>query len=370
MRAGMGDCVFAPFYETLKRRGVRFEFFHRLENVRLAETPPGVRAYVEALEFDVQAKIASGAEYNPLIDVKGAPCWPASPDFAQLENGETLKRDGRRFESHWDRHKAGSKTLKVTRDFDFVVLGVSIGAIPHVCREIVARDPRWRAMIDNVKTVATQSFQVWMREDISTLGWRDPPVTLSAFVKPFDTWGDMTHVAPAEDWPEPPAAIAYFCNVLADADAQLQPGHPDYESSRREEVRRNAVDFLEQQIHHLWPKAVLASGGFDWSLLMAPPPASLGRPREPVVGQARFASQFWTANVNPTDRYVLMLPGTPRHRISPLDNTYDNLTIAGDWTDCGHSAGCVESAVMSGRLAAHAISLSPPLEEIVGYDHP
>ena len=43
-----------------------------------------------------------------------------------------------------------------------------------VCREIVARDPRWRAMIDNVKTVATQAFQVWMREDMATLGWTRP----------------------------------------------------------------------------------------------------------------------------------------------------------------------------------------------------
>src|SRR4029077_1267453 len=36
MRAGMGDVVFAPFYQVLKKRGVRFEFFHRLERVRLA----------------------------------------------------------------------------------------------------------------------------------------------------------------------------------------------------------------------------------------------------------------------------------------------------------------------------------------------
>ena len=32
--------------------------------------------------------------------------------------------------------------------------------------------------------------------------------------------------------------------------------------------------------------------------------------------------------------------------------TYDNLTIAGDWTDSGFHSGCVEGAVMSGRLAA------------------
>ena len=67
---------------------------------------------------------------------------------------------------------------------------------------------------------------------------------------------------------------------------------------------------------------------------------------------------------------MLSLPGTARHRISPLDNSYDNLTVAGDWTECGHNAGCVEAAVMSGRLAAHAISRVPALEDIVGYDHP
>ena len=86
--------------------------------------------------------------------------------------------------------------------------------------------------------------------------------------------------------------------------------------------------------------------------------------------EARFATQFWSANVNPSDRYTLPLPGTVSQRISPLDNTYDNLTIAGDWTNCGLNMGCVEAAVMSGRLAAHALSQSPPLEDIIGYDHP
>ena len=67
---------------------------------------------------------------------------------------------------------------------------------------------------------------------------------------------------------------------------------------------------------------------------------------------------------------MLSLPGSSKFRISPLDRTYDNLTIAGDWTDCGFNVGCVEAAVISGRLAAHALTLSPPLEDIVGYHHP
>ena len=47
------------------------------------------------------------------------------------------------------------------------------------------------------------------------------------------------------------------------------------------------------------------------------------------------------------------------------------MTVAGDWTACGLDAGCVEAAVMSGMLAAHAITgEEPALESIIGYDHP
>jgi uncharacterized protein with NAD-binding domain and iron-sulfur cluster len=358
MRAGMGDIVFAPLYEVLKRRGVRFEFFHRLENIKLPERlAPGERAYVEALEFDVQAEVEG--EYQPLIDVNGVPCWPSEPDFAQLVDGEAMKAEGRRFESHWDRRRAGAKTLHVTKDFDFVVLGVSVGAIPFVAREIIRRDARWRAMVDNVKTVASQAFQIWLDRDAADLGWTDPPVVLSGFTKPFDTWADMTHLSSQESWRVAPRHIAYFCNVLED---RGDPDAPGYEAAMREAVRENAVRFLKHDMHELWSKAA-APGVFRFDWLIDPDGAG-------AQGEARFASQFWTANVNPTDRYVLMLPGTLRYRISPLDNAYDNLTIAGDWTDCGYNAGCVEAAVMSGRLAAHALSGAPRLEAIVGYDHP
>ena len=47
-----------------------------------------------------------------------------------------------------------------------------------------------------------------------------------------------------------------------------------------------------------------------------------------------------------------------------------NATIAGDWTDAGFNAGCVETAVMSGLLAAHALSGAPDLDTLVGYHHP
>jgi uncharacterized protein with NAD-binding domain and iron-sulfur cluster len=376
MRAGMGDVVFAPFYEVLRRRGVTFKFFHRLQNVKLADADglaPGEKRYVEALEFDVQAETLGGREYRPLIDVRGMRCWPAKPDFRQLKGGARIRREGWEFESHWDRRKVATRELRVMRDFDFVVLGVSIGALPYVCREILAVDPRWRAMVDKVRTVATQAFQIWLSEDLQELGWDIPPVTLTSFVKPFDTWADMGHVIPAEDWRHPPRTAAYFCNVLADPTHEPDAADINYPRRRREEVRANAIAFLSRDIRNLWPKAMRRSGEFRWELVVDPAAdkkTTKKKKRKPSPERSRFDTQFWTANINPSDRYVLALPGSPEYRISPLDNTYDNLTIAGDWTECGLNVGCVEAAVMSGRLAAHAIAGWPALEDIVGYDHP
>lgn len=362
MNAGMGDIVFAPLYEVLVRRGVRFAFFHRLEQLRLASADNGDGPHVAALDFAVQAEVAGGGAYQPLVDVDGLPCWPSEPDWQQLVDGERLRAVGVELESFWETRIARRTTLRVGADFDLAVLAVGLGAVPHVARELVERDPRWRAMVDHVQTVATQAFQVWLREDMAALGWRDPQINLSGFVEPFDTWADMRHLLPREQWPETVRALAYFCSVLPDLDGG---GRDDagYAARAHAQVRANAVAFLERDIAHLWPRAAAPGGGFRWELLAA---ASDGGGR----GAERFASQFWTANVNPSDRYVLSLPGSSAYRLSPLDDTYDNLTIAGDWTACGFNAGCVEAAVMSGRLAAHALCRSPALDDIVGYDHP
>ncbi len=301
------------------------------------------------------------------MDIQGLPCWPSSPDYRQLVDGERCERERWHFESHWDRRKVRTKTLRVADDFDFVVLGVSLGAIPHICKEIVARDPRWRAMVDHVKTVATQAFQIWLGPDMKDLGWTDAPIVVCGFTDPFDTWADMRHLLAHERWPQQPRSLAYFCNVLPEPDGAGTSGDSQYPALLHEQVRRTAMRFLNRDIVNLWPQAVGASGEFRWDLLVDPAGPRGPAPRD---ADACFASQYWRANVNPSDRYALSLPGSSAYRISPLDETYDNLTIAGDWTDCGFNAGCVEAAVMSGRLAAHAISQSPRLEDIVGFDHP
>jgi uncharacterized protein with NAD-binding domain and iron-sulfur cluster len=364
MSAGMGDVVFAPLYQVLRRRGVRFEFFHRLRNVRLAPQRKGEVSYVSALEFDVQARIKGGGEYDPLVHVHNLPSWTSRPDYRQLLHGTQLARAGRDFEAGWDERRVAARTLRVTSDFDFVVLGVGGGAVPHVAGELAEREPRWREMVRHLRTVSTQAFQIWLHPDVRALGWQQPGVNLSGFVEPFDTWADMSHLIAEERWPEPVATVAYFCGVLPDS----APGTMTrrFHAQQRELVRANAVRFLNRDVGAMWPRAA-GDGVFRWNMLASP-----GRFRRPAgtVDERRFDTQYWTANVNPSDRYVLSLPGGIGYRVSPLDMTFDNLTVAGDWTASGLDTGCIESAVMSGLLAAHAISHTPPLDTIVGYDHP
>jgi len=352
MNGGMGDIVFAPLYQVLKERGVRFEFFHRLQNVRLSRRQAGQPSFVRSLEFDVQARIKGGEEYQPLVEVNNLASWTSKPDYEQLVHGGKFERESRDFESAWDRGREGTRTLRVIRDFDFVVLGVSIGALPAVAGELIERAPLWRDMVRHVKTVPTQAFQIWMRKSCRELGWMHPPMSLSGFVEPFDTWADMSHLIPEESWTNPVKSIAYFCSVLPDA----------VTDGAAEKVRANAIRFLDKHVGNLWSKATRSNGGFRWDLL-----AVEGKGKS---GPDRFDTQYWAANINPTDRYVQSLPGSIMYRVSPLDMTFDNLTIAGDWTATGLDSGCIESAVMSGLLASHAISQRPLLHEIIGYDHP
>lgn len=386
MTAGMGDIVFAPLYEVLRRRGVQFRFFHRLRHVQLSSPEEG-DPHVTALHFDVQASVKNHAEYQPLTDVHGLPCWPAQPDYAQLVDGAKLRRQRVELESPWETRIAGERVLHVGADFDLVVLGLGVGAVPMVCRELIERSPRWRAMAQHSRSVATQALQLWLRKDAASLGWAHPPINLSGFVEPFDTWADMSHLIPMELGAEkaarsPIKSVAYFCSPLPDpspaspvavAPLGLLPPHlcgEDFQQAQRAVVRDNAEHFLNQHIGALWPAAVRPRGGFRWELLAAPFEPRQRTATAARAGSERLDSQYLSANVRPSDRYALSLPGAQKHRLSPLDRSFDNLTVAGDWTESGLNTGCVESAVMSGLLAAHAICLSPSLSAIIGYDHP
>ena len=122
-------------------------------------------------------------------------------------------------------------------------------------------------------------------------------------------------------------------------------------------VRARTVDFLRREVGHLWPNAVV-DGDFRWDLLCGD---------DAAIGDVRLGGQYVRANVDPSERYVLSVPGSGRYRLRADESGYANLVLAGDWTDSGLNAGCIEGAVVSGVQAANAATGSPLLERVAGF---
>ena len=420
MRSGMGDAVFAPLYRVMllqeeKLLGnkripnvspVRFHFLHALEAVQLEKDANNLRR-VTRLTFKTQGNAdeldALGGE---ALDRVG--CWPD---------------DARRFATAIDSQPIDRRVLDNGPDgFDAVIFAMGIDDFLDICAggrpgkaagksefyEIMG--PRWEKMGREVRTVATQAAQAWLDKDLDELGWHRGSGLITALEMPFDTWGDMTHTFPAEQaWRKatgcgvvPSSAaksVAYFCGVLSQHEidqrrvllrlqaakmletwssalrsaaakgnakqlrARIQGVNEHLQRLRREmeasedtavgdaitaKVGENLDELLKHNIRSAWPRA------FD-------------NQRTALDNEIGRHVQ---ANYRGSDRYTLSLPGSIDDRISPLDRTVENMVIAGDWTACGLDAGCVEAAVMSGMLAAHAITREPSLDSIIGYHHP
>ena len=375
--AGTGETVIAPLYEVLKRRGVRFEFFHKVRQLRLGPD----RTAVEAIEFDVQATLkdrSAGAEYQPLIDVKELPAWPGQPLFDQLEQGEALRSRNIDLESWWSPWEpVGQRTLRAGEDFDRVVFGISIGAVPYLCRELIDHSPAWRDMVERVTTVQTQTMQLWFNRSTRDLGYladfKYPHDTVigATYINPLDGSVDFTHLLKWESWPDQmgPKSLWYFSGAMDDCTEPPPFTDHDYPRRQHDRVRAQCVQYLQASVGPLWPQATTNAlhppgdpMGLDFSVLH-----QFSETSPPAEGVKRFEQQFWRANVDPTERYVTSPPGSTRYRLKAWGSGYANLVLAGDWIYTGLNVGSVEGTVMSGKLASHAISGLPALASIVGY---
>jgi hypothetical protein len=246
----------------------------------------------------------------------------------------------------------------VQQDFDAVIFAMGrdeFGAVlnRHGHTDTGARTiPKpWTGLADRGQTVATKSAQVWLTRDLEELGWYRGSGIISALGLSFDTWADMTHTLASERaWQRAKTqetgeadrarSVAYFCGVI--------PGETPDNGPHNATVGQD-LETLLGEMGTLWPDAF----------------------KDGQTAHALVVDRHVQANTEGSDRYSLSLPGSIQHRLSPLDRTVLNASVAGDWTACGLDAGCVEAAVMSGMLAAHAITGDEPrLESIVGYDHP
>ena len=331
MQAGMGDAIFGPIYEVLKKRGVKFEFFHRVSELKL--NPQGTA--VDAIQLDVQATLKDPQkEYAPLSVCEKLPaCWPAHPLYDQLAEGKQLEDGGFNLESFWTTWKnPRTKMLKAHRDFDQIVLGISIGALPYLFPNAKNLPRAFDLMLQQVQTVGTQSMQLWVNRQLEDLGWQQGSAVLDAFADPLNTWAVMDHLLPRENWPaDVIQGLHYFCGPMP---GKVPPrDDPDAPAKALERVRAAGEAFIKDSLPFLWPK--MNNAGF------------------------KIESTYHRANIDPSERYVLSVAGSTKYRLRANESGLANLVLAGDWTNNGFNAGCVEAATMSGIQAANAIQGRP-----------
>jgi len=353
MQAGMGDVVFAPYYEVLARRGVEFRFFHQVTGIEAADDGQGPR--VTRLQIQRQVPL-KGDVYQPLVDVKGLPCWPSAPLYEQIDDqvAKDLQDGQINLESNWSGWQGVEQLeLQVERDFDEVVLGISVAGLAALSPSLCALDPAFARMTQAVATVATQAVQLWQNRDAWQLGWTgspqggQAPELLGFAAQAMDSWADVSYLVEREDWSHgtPPADISYFCGVLEAPPAPPIGKRDDYPQKQAAQVRADFIDLMNAKLGAYWPEAV-TTAGYRWDYLLAP---------DDVQGPARFDYQYWRANVDPSERYVQSVAGSSRYRL-PTDGTVcRNLYLTGDWIRNGFNMGCVESATLSGLQTARAL---------------
>ena len=311
MQAGMGEVIFAPLFEVLRRRGVEFRFFHRVDALRLDDDGRSIAA----IDLGIQAEVAAGAHaYDPLIRVKGLPCWPDAPLASQLRSPDCL--DGVDLESVWSpRRDVGRCTLQAGRDFDTVVFAISLGMVPHVCGELLdgfsglAVDGRQRrngrhtglsALVVRRRRDARLARALWGHRQWFRFAVRHLGVNVAS----------PARRGLARD--KQPRTIAYFCSVLdTSTPRERRLRHPERDHRRCENGRERSWNAMWRRCGRP-PSTTADSAG----------PSSATAPPAAKHGHERLDSQYVRANVDPSDRYVQSLPGTDavpiatgRHRL-------------------------------------------------------
>lgn len=303
MTAGMGEIVFAPMHQVLTARGVGLRYHHAVEEV----VPDASGSELREIRL---RRPQPDAIVGPLERVGGMPCFVDRPPPPGPH--ETV-------------------VLRQGVDFDTAVLAVSLGAVPDVAPRIVAHRPEWRAMVDHVGTVRTRAAQVWMRDPEPDLGWPEPGATFAGLDAPLDTVASMSHLLPVEArGAAGPATLAYLCSVAPDTDTPAE-----------------VATVLDRHLR-AFGRAVWPDGGPEG------------------INDGQVVDRYLRLNDDPSDRYVQALPGTDLHRLRVDASGVRHLILAGDWTDCGLNAGCIESATISGIEAAAAVEGRPLTDRVLG----
>jgi uncharacterized protein with NAD-binding domain and iron-sulfur cluster len=341
MNGGAGEVVVAPLYLALRRRGVRFEFFHKLSAV----LDTGDSRAIAGLRFGRQARAISSDGYEPLIAVDGRRCWPSEPRYDQLVDGDALRDRHIDLESDWVPDDAFEPvTLERGVDFDHVVLAMPPAALSRVLPpRLCAASPGLQSAL-TLPSVATLGLQAWFDSGPNEIFRAGAGGLASAYATPLDTFADMSHLVELERWPpgDAPRSLLYLCGPVP-----LPRDNPT-PAAIRERAMAQAVEWMEHDATRAVPGAFGSDGVFAWSTLHGS-----------AAGAARLAEQFLSVNVNASALYCQAPDGAEPRRPTPDGTGVDGLTVVGDWVRTGLGYGCIESAVMAGFAGAGVISGTP-----------
>ena len=359
VEAGMGECAITPYYLALQKSGrVTFQFFSRLTGLELN----GGR--VASFQLRRQAT-PKGPPYSPLSG-KDNTQWSATPLYDQLEEGGALSKGteladgGFDLESSYSAWEGVSDQVVEVAEGDFVVLAIPSPELTGVQAGFGPDQASWEQMLARVTGVATVSAQLWLNCSLKDLGWPPTgidvpdPALIGAFTDPLGNIADMSRLIPQEGWQDPsrngakdiPVGLLFLCGMFKDDAPPPPAGHPApaYIADAQAKARQILADWLANAAPAIMPNI----GG---NVLYVPSEVQGGN--VPAI-----AWQYAGANVGPAHRYVTSFPGTIQSRIPPDCRQRlgaSNLLLAGDWTDNGFNAGCLEAAVTSGRMAARAV---------------
>ncbi len=332
-----GDLIVQPLYDVLKGRGVKFEFFSRVDEL----VPDVAGTEITSVKIGRQAALAS-ADYDPLDTLpSGQRVWPDRPLFDQLADGAALKASGANLESRWTTWPDAlpPKLLTAGQDYDLLVLAIPPAAHPDICAQLIAQKPAWQAMSAALQTVATQSLQTWTTADEHTLGWDDPAMVGGFDATNLNSWADISDVLKTECWPLGAGVIAeqIACGPMPCPPFPPPASEAGYPAAQQLLAEASAGRYLAGDAQVFWPKRFGPDG--------------------PAAGT--LASTYNRINIDPGERYTLSVTDSSKARLRSDGSGYANLYLTGDWIRNGQNLGSFEATTISGKLASRAISGFP-----------
>lgn len=312
---GMGDVIIKPFYDVLKAKGVKFEFFSQITRLELDAS----KTQISRVEIRRQAKLSdAGGVYDPIIETpNGLRTWPVSPRMDQIElaPGQTKFPDD--FEDPFDTDPNDPmESLIAGEDFDVAILAIPGTALRDICQPLVNADPAWGKCLAAMSSCPTVSAQLWTQKTPDELGWGKMPHISTGHVLPLSTWSDMTHLLPFEE------ASEYRGHHL------LCGPYPITDETPRD----TSLRWLKKHFKDVLP---------NWRIKS-----------QDVSPRALYAR----LNHKPSERYIFAGAGTIDDRLRTDESGFTNLYLCGDWVRNGTDLGWVEGAVTTARQCARAVT--------------